>query len=186
MAVKIRLRRMGAKKRPFYRIVVADSRTPRDGRFIDQIGHYDPTTNPPKMKIDGEKASLWLSRGAKPTDVVASLLKKASLEGAAPAVVEKKEEPAVAVVEAAPVVEAARVVEEVAAPKKRAARTRKVAEAAEPKKAATRARKKAEPAEPKKPATRMRKKAEPAAEQPSEERPAEEKPAEAQPTEAQE
>ena len=76
MAVIIRLRRMGAKKAPFYRIVVADSRYPRDGRFIEELGTYDPTKNPAEVKIDGEKAKKWLSTGAQPTDTVKALLKK--------------------------------------------------------------------------------------------------------------
>ena len=76
MAVKIRLRRMGAKKAPFYRIVVADSRYPRDGRFIEEIGYYDPTKNPADVKIDGDKAKKWISNGAQPTDTVKALLKK--------------------------------------------------------------------------------------------------------------
>lgn len=75
MAVKIRLRRMGAKKAPFYRIVVADSRYPRDGRFIEEVGYYDPTKNPSVVKIDDEKAKKWLSSGAQPTETVKSLLK---------------------------------------------------------------------------------------------------------------
>ena len=76
MAVKIRLRRMGAKKAPFYRIVVADSRYPRDGRFIEEIGYYDPTKNPADVKIDADKAKQWISNGAQPTDTVRDLLKK--------------------------------------------------------------------------------------------------------------
>ncbi len=76
MAVKIRLRRMGAKKAPFYRIVVADSRFPRDGRFIEEIGTYNPLTNPVEVKIDGEKAKTWIKNGAQPTDTVRALLKK--------------------------------------------------------------------------------------------------------------
>ncbi|RPF47987.1 SSU ribosomal protein S16P [Hydrogenoanaerobacterium saccharovorans] len=75
MAVKIRLRRMGAKKAPFYRIVVADSRYPRDGRFIEEVGYYDPTKNPSIVKIDEEKAKKWISNGAQPTETVKSLLK---------------------------------------------------------------------------------------------------------------
>ncbi|EOS65050.1 MULTISPECIES: 30S ribosomal protein S16 [Oscillospiraceae] len=75
MAVKIRLRRMGAKKAPFYRIVVADSRYPRDGRFIEEVGYYDPTKDPSVIKIDAEKAKKWLSNGAQPTDTVKALLK---------------------------------------------------------------------------------------------------------------
>ena len=80
MAVKIRLRRMGAKKAPFYRIVVADSRYPRDGRFIEEIGYYNPLTEPSTIKIDLEKAKNWIANGAQPTDTVKVLLKKAGLE----------------------------------------------------------------------------------------------------------
>lgn len=76
MSVKIRLRRMGAKKAPFYRIVVADSRFPRDGRFIEEIGYYDPTKEPTLVKIDAEKAKQWIANGAQPTDAVKVLLKK--------------------------------------------------------------------------------------------------------------
>lgn len=76
MAVKIRLRRMGAKKAPFYRVVVADSRFPRDGRFIEEIGYYDPTKEPAVVKIDAEKAQKWIANGAQPTDTVKALLKK--------------------------------------------------------------------------------------------------------------
>ena len=76
MAVKIRLRRMGAKKAPFYRIVVADSRFPRDGRFIEGIGYYDPTKDPAVVKIDGDKAKAWIANGVQPTDTVRVLLKK--------------------------------------------------------------------------------------------------------------
>ncbi len=76
MAVKIRLRRMGAKKAPFYRVVVADSRYPRDGRFIEEIGYYDPMKDPKVIKIDAEKAQKWIANGAQPTDTVKALLKK--------------------------------------------------------------------------------------------------------------
>ena len=76
MAVKIRLRRMGAKKAPFYRVVVADSRYPRDGRFIEEIGYYNPLTEPAEVKIDAEKAKKWISNGAQPTETVKALLKK--------------------------------------------------------------------------------------------------------------
>ena len=79
MAVKIRLKRMGAKKTPFYRVVVADSRYPRDGRFIEELGHYNPTTNPVEIKIDVEKAQAWIKNGAQPTETVKSLLKKAGM-----------------------------------------------------------------------------------------------------------
>ena len=77
MAVKIRLRRMGAKKAPFYRIVVADSRYPRNGRFIEEIGYYDPAKTPVTVQIDAEKAKKWIANGAQPTDTVKALLKKA-------------------------------------------------------------------------------------------------------------
>ena len=76
--VKIRLRRMGAKKAPFYRVVVADSRYPRDGRFIEEIGYYDPTKEPSVVTIDKEKAEKWLANGAQPTDTVKKLLKIAA------------------------------------------------------------------------------------------------------------
>lgn len=76
MAVKIRLRRMGAKKNPFYRIVVADSRSPRDGRFIEEIGYYDPMEEPSVVKLDPEKAKKWMENGAQPTDTVRALFKK--------------------------------------------------------------------------------------------------------------
>ncbi len=79
MAVKIRLRRMGQKKAPFYRVVVADSRYPRDGRFIEELGYYNPMTNPADIKIDAEKASKWLEQGAQPTETVKSLLKKSDI-----------------------------------------------------------------------------------------------------------
>ena len=75
--VKIRLRRMGAKKNPFYRIVVADSRAPRDGRFVEEIGTYDPLANPSTIKVDVERAQYWVKNGAQPTDTVKDLLKKA-------------------------------------------------------------------------------------------------------------
>lgn len=75
MAVKIRLRRMGAKKAPFYRIVVADSRYPRDGRFIEEVGYYDPTKEPSVIKIDAEKVEKWMANGAQPTDTVKKLIK---------------------------------------------------------------------------------------------------------------
>ena len=76
MAVRIRLKRMGAKKRPFYRVIVADARAPRDGRFIDTLGTYNPLTNPAAVKLDPEKVRLWLARGAQPSDTVRSLIKK--------------------------------------------------------------------------------------------------------------
>ena len=80
MAVKIRLRRMGAKKAPFYRVVVADSRYPRDGRFIEEIGTYNPMTNPASINIDADAAKKWLNNGAQPTDSVKALFKTAKIE----------------------------------------------------------------------------------------------------------
>jgi len=77
--VKIRLKRMGAHKKPFYRVVVADSRSPRDGRFIEEIGYYNPLTDPVDIKINGEKAKKWLADGAQATDTVRSLLKKSGI-----------------------------------------------------------------------------------------------------------
>lgn len=79
MAVKIRLRRMGAKKAPFYRVVVADSRSPRDGRCIDEIGFYNPVAQPQELKIDAEKAQKWINNGAQPTDIVKKLFVKAGI-----------------------------------------------------------------------------------------------------------
>ncbi len=79
MAVKIRLRRMGAKKAPFYRVIVADSRSPRDGRFIEEIGYYDPMKEPAVIKIDADKATKWLANGAQPTETVKALLKKSDI-----------------------------------------------------------------------------------------------------------
>ena len=80
MAVKIRLRRMGQKKAPFYRIVVADSRSQRDGRFIDEIGYYDPTKEPSEIRVDEEAAKKWLANGAQPTQTVEKILKTAGIE----------------------------------------------------------------------------------------------------------
>ena len=80
MAVKMRLRRMGQKKAPFYRIIVADSRSPRDGRFIEEIGVYDPTKEPAYIKVDEELAKKWLANGAQPTEVVGKILKIAGVE----------------------------------------------------------------------------------------------------------
>lgn len=79
VATKIRLKRMGAKKKPFYRIVVADSRAPRDGRFIEEIGSYNPNVTPAEVRVDVEKAQKWLNTGAQPSDTVRSLLKKAGV-----------------------------------------------------------------------------------------------------------
>ncbi len=78
--VKMRLKRMGKKKAPFYRVIVADARSPRDGRFIDELGTYDPTKNPSELHIDEEKAKKWLADGAQPTETVAKLLKIAGIE----------------------------------------------------------------------------------------------------------
>ena len=79
MAVKMRLTRIGAKKAPFYRVIVADSRSPRDGRFIDEVGTYNPLTTPSEIKIDAEKAKTWLKNGAQPTETVKALLKKSGI-----------------------------------------------------------------------------------------------------------
>ena len=79
MAVKIRLKRIGAKKTPFYRVVVADERSPRDGKFIEEIGYYNPLTNPVEIKINAEKATKWLECGAQPTETVRTLLKKSEI-----------------------------------------------------------------------------------------------------------
>ena len=79
MSVKIRLKRMGMKKKPFYRVVVADVASPRDGRFIEEIGYYNPMTNPAEVKIDAEKAQKWIANGAQPTDTVKVLLKKCDI-----------------------------------------------------------------------------------------------------------
>ncbi len=79
MAVKIRLRRIGAKKNPFYRVIIADERSPRNGRFIEEIGTYNPMTEPAEVKIDAEKAKKWLGNGAQPTETVRSLLKKSGI-----------------------------------------------------------------------------------------------------------
>ena len=79
MAVKIRLKRIGAKKAPFYRVIVADERSPRNGKFIDEIGYYNPLTTPADIKIDADKANKWLSNGAQPTETVRSLLKKTEI-----------------------------------------------------------------------------------------------------------
>ena len=114
MATRIRLRRMGAKKAPFYRIVVADSRYPRDGRFIEEIGYYDPTKHPALIKIDGDRAKYWIGTGAQPSDTVKALMVKAGIlekqpykgkeQAAAPAAADTADEAAAveeAVVEAA-------------------------------------------------------------------------------------
>ena len=79
MSVKIRLKRIGAKKAPFFRVVVADSRYPRDGRFIEELGYYNPLTDPVDIKTDPEKAKKWIANGAQPTETVRSLLKKAGI-----------------------------------------------------------------------------------------------------------
>lgn len=77
--VKIRLRRMGKKKSPFYRVVVADARAPRDGRFIEEVGYYNPCKDPDELKLDAEKITKWIANGAKPTDTVAKLLKRENI-----------------------------------------------------------------------------------------------------------
>ena len=78
--LKIRLRRMGAKKAPFYRVVVADSRSPRDGRFIEEVGYYDPMKEPPVIQLDAEKVKKWIANGAQPTDTVRALINKSGIE----------------------------------------------------------------------------------------------------------
>ncbi len=80
MAVRIRLKRVGAKKKPFYRVVVADSRYPRDGRFIEEIGYYNPTTKPTTFEVDAEKVEQWLAKGAQPSDTVKALFQRAGLD----------------------------------------------------------------------------------------------------------
>ena len=104
--VKIRLKRMGAHKKPFYRVVVADSRNARNGKFIEELGYYNPLTNPADIKIDIEKAEKWIAQGAQPTDTVRELLKKAGVSGKKAAKAAKKEE-------APEVAEVAEVAEEV-------------------------------------------------------------------------
>ncbi|HLI54398.1 MAG TPA: 30S ribosomal protein S16 [Acidimicrobiales bacterium] len=99
MAVKLRLMRMGKKKQPTYRVVAADSRSPRDGRFIEILGTYDPRAEPSRVSIDVEKAGRWLRQGAQPTDTVAKLLAQAGISSTSPAGVD---EPAVAADESAP------------------------------------------------------------------------------------
>ena len=79
MGVKIRLKRMGAKKAPFYRVVVADSRYPRDGRFIEELGYYNPLTDPATINVDSDKAKKWIENGAQPTDTVKVILKKSGI-----------------------------------------------------------------------------------------------------------
>jgi len=79
MAVKMRLTRIGKKKTPFYRVVIADARAPRDGRFVEEIGYYNPLTEPAEIKIDAEKAKQWIANGAQPTDTVKALLKKSGI-----------------------------------------------------------------------------------------------------------
>jgi len=84
MAVTLRLTRMGAKKKPFYRVVAADSRCPRDGRFIEKLGHYDPMTEPPVLKMDLERVDYWIGVGAQPSDTVTQLITKARSSAALP------------------------------------------------------------------------------------------------------
>lgn len=79
MAVKIRLKRIGAKKSPFYRVIVADERSPRNGKFIEELGYYNPMSDPAEIKIDAEKATKWIANGAQPTDTVRALLKKSEI-----------------------------------------------------------------------------------------------------------
>jgi small subunit ribosomal protein S16 len=99
MAVKIRLKRMGANKKPFYRIVVANSRSPRDGKFIEELGYFDPLKDPAEIKVDLAKARKWISNGAQPTDTVKALLKKSGAYDApvAPAAADATESPTVTI-----------------------------------------------------------------------------------------
>ena len=108
--VKIRLKRMGAKKRPFYRLVVADSRSPRDGKFIEEIGFYDPLPNPAKVQIDVDKVREWMRKGARPSDVARKLLEREGVLQRG-AMSRRVATPAAAAVAAAPVAEAAPAVE---------------------------------------------------------------------------
>jgi small subunit ribosomal protein S16 len=131
MAVKIRLKRMGAKKKPFYRVVVADSRSPRDGKFIEELGWFDPLKDPVEMKIDVESAKKWIGNGAQPTETAKALLKKAGVydvsspedaeeEAAVEAPTTEVSAPEATVAEEAPAPEAT-VTEEVPAPEEAAA-----------------------------------------------------------------
>ncbi|HUV05723.1 MAG TPA: 30S ribosomal protein S16 [Armatimonadota bacterium] len=140
MAVKIRLRRMGARGKPFYRLVVADSHSPRDGRFIEALGYYDPRTDPPTIKIDEEKALLWLRRGAQPTDTAEALLKKKELLQQFLTAKGRKVEKLPAPAEAAPTVEEPEPKPEPAKPR----RSRSSVEAAPTRRRRTKAEKEAE------------------------------------------
>lgn len=116
MAVKIRLKRMGAKKRPFYRIVVADARSPRDGRFIELVGHYDPLKDPSVVKFDEERIRHWMGTGAKPSDAVRELLEREGFLPATPHPVRTKTAPTAVVTAAAPTLIAAPSAEAAAEP----------------------------------------------------------------------
>lgn len=143
MAVVIRMKRQGAKKRPFYRVVVADSRSPRDGRYIEQLGYYDPLTNPATFKVDAEKFASWIRKGALPSESVGVMMSKHAPEAMRPAPLPKPE-----ATEAAPArVKKAKATKPKAAKpaKKKAAKTHKGVE----KKAKARARKKTGGAKPK-------------------------------------
>ena len=140
--VKIRLKRMGAHKKPFYRIVVADSRSARNGRFIEEIGYYDPLKEPPVIKVNGERAEYWLGEGAQPTDVVRGILKKSGVAvksvtkkhaAPAPKKAEEESEPVAETVETAEAVEeaAAETTEETVAEEPAAEANEETAEAAE-------------------------------------------------------
>lgn len=147
MAVVIRMKRQGAKKRPFYRVVVADSRSPRDGRYIEQLGYYDPLTNPATFKVDAEKFASWIRKGALPSESVGVMMSKHAPEAMRPAPLPRPERP-----EAAPRVKKAKVAKAKAVKpaKKKTAKTHKGVE----KKAKARVRKKttgtAKPAKTKK------------------------------------
>ena len=151
MAVVIRMKRQGAKKRPFYRVVVADSRSPRDGRYIEQLGYYDPLTNPATFKVDAEKFASWIRKGALPSESVGVMMSKHAPEAMRPAPLPRPERAA-----AAPRPKKAKAAKaKVAKPaKKKAAKTHKGVE----KKAKARARKKTGTAKPKAKAAKKSKK----------------------------
>ena len=151
MAVVIRMKRQGAKKRPFYRVVVADSRSPRDGRYIEQLGYYDPLTNPATFKVDAEKFASWIRKGALPSESVGVMMSKHAPEAMRPAPLPRPERP-----EPAPRVKKAKAPKAKAAKpaKKKATKTHKGVE----KKAKARARKKTGTAKPKAKAAKKSKK----------------------------
>jgi small subunit ribosomal protein S16 len=149
MAVVIRLKRTGAKGRPFYRVVVADSRYPRDGRFIEQLGYYDPLTNPSTFKVDAEKFANWVRNGAKPSESVAVMMAKVSPEALRPAPLAKPEAPAPSAADA-PAAKKKTAKKKVVAKKKTAAKKKAVTKGSA-KKLKARAKAKANKGKPAKP-----------------------------------